>query len=205
MKIAVIAIQGNVEEHIQATERAMQKQDIKGEVIPVKHSGTIPECDGIVLPGGESTTLCRLMKKEGIDIEIKTAAAEHKPILATCAGLITLAKSGGEQAEKTGQQLLGIMDIEVDRNAFGRQRESFEAPLNISFLDTPYPAVFIRAPKITRAGEKVEITATFEGDIVGVKQNNIIGLSFHPELTHDTRIHQYFLKLTQQNKQNKSR
>jgi 5'-phosphate synthase pdxT subunit len=197
MKIAVIAIQGNVEEHIHATKQALMAEGIQGEVIPVKHCGIIPECNGIVLPGGESTTLCRLMEKEGIDVEIREAAAENKPILATCAGLITIAKAGGTQVQKTGQRLLEIMDIEVDRNAFGRQRESFEATLNVSILTTPYNAVFIRAPKITRVGEKVEVIATFEEDIVGAKQNNIIGLSFHPELTEDTRIHQYFLRLIQ--------
>lgn len=201
MKIAVIAIQGNVEEHIHATEQALIKEGIQGKVIPVKHSGILPECSGIVLPGGESTTLCRLMKKEGIDAEIKQAAGEHKPILATCAGLIAIAKHGGAQAENTGQELLGIMDVDVDRNAFGRQRESFEALLHLSFLDTPYNAVFIRAPKITRVGKDVEITATLGNTIVGVKQHNILGLSFHPELIEDTRIHQYFIKLIQQQEQ----
>ncbi len=195
MTIAVIAIQGNVEEHIHALKQAMQKQKLDEEIVPVKHKGIIPHCDGIVLPGGESTTLCRLMKHEGIDVEIIDAAKQDKPILATCAGLISLAKSGGKQARKTKQHLLGIMDIEVDRNTFGRQSDSFEVPINISFLNTPYNAVFIRAPKIVRVGKNVEVIARFGEDIVGAKQKNIIGLAFHPELTDDLRIHQYYLQL----------
>ncbi|HUV82520.1 MAG TPA: pyridoxal 5'-phosphate synthase glutaminase subunit PdxT [archaeon] len=195
MRIAVIAIQGNVEEHITAAKRALKDMDIPAEVIPVRHSGTIQSCDGIILPGGESTTLGRLMAREGIDIEIKEAAAKGVPILGTCAGLVLLAKDGGEQAKRTGQQLLGLMDISVDRNSFGSQRNSFEVPLEVAHLDSPYNAVFIRAPAITRAGPDVEVIARFEKWIVAAKQGNILALSFHPELTRDLRIHYYFFGL----------
>ncbi|OYT63791.1 pyridoxal 5'-phosphate synthase glutaminase subunit PdxT [Methanosarcinales archaeon ex4572_44] len=195
MKIGVIAIQGNIEEHIHALNQAMKKEQIDGTVIPVKHRGIIPKCDGIVIPGGESTTLCRLMKKEGIDTEIKNAAQKNRPIFATCAGLIAIAKKGGKEAEQTKQELLGIIDLEVERNAFGRQRESFETEVRINFLETPYNAIFIRAPKITRVGKDVETIATLNNNIIAAKQKNTIALSFHPELTNDTRIHQHYIKL----------
>ena len=193
MKIAVIAIQGNVEEHIKSVRKAMEDLGIPGEVLPVRHSGTIPTCDAIILPGGESTTLGRLMAREGIDIEIREAAAAGKPIMGTCAGLVLLAKDGGEQVKQTGQQLLGVMDISVDRNAFGGQRESFEIPLEVSMLGSIYNAVFIRAPVITRVGPEVEVLAHLEDKIVAARQGNILGLAFHPELTDDLRIHYYFL------------
>jgi len=193
MRIAVIAIQGNVEEHIESANKAMEDMGIRGEVLPVRHSGTIPTCDAIILPGGESTTLGRLMAREGIDVEIKEAAAAGKPIMGTCAGLVLLAKYGGEQVTRTGQKLLGLMDISVDRNAFGGQRESFEIPLEISMLDSPYNVVFIRAPVITRVGPDVEVLARFNDKIVAARQGNILGLAFHPELTEDPRIHYYFL------------
>jgi len=182
-----------VEEHIESADKAMEDMGIRGEVLPVRHSGTIPTCDAIILPGGESTTLGRLMAREGIDIEIKEAAAAGKPIMGTCAGLVLLAKDGGEQVLRTGQQLLGLMDISVDRNAFGGQRESFEIPLNVSMLDSPYNVVFIRAPVITRVGPDVEVLASFNDKIVAARQGNILGLAFHPELTDDLRIHYYFL------------
>jgi len=180
MRIAVIAIQGNVEEHIESANKAMEDMGIRGEVLPVRHSGTIPTCDAIILPGGESTTLGRLMAREGIDVEIKEAAAAGKPIMGTCAGLVLLAKYGGEQVTRTGQKLLGLMDISVDRNAFGGQRESFEIPLEISMLDSPYNVVFIRAPVITRVGPDVEVLARFNDKIVAARQGNILGLAFHP-------------------------
>ncbi len=182
-----------MEEHIESADKAMENMGILGEVLPVRHSGTIPTCDAIILPGGESTTLGRLMAREGIDIEIKEAADAGKPIMGTCAGLVLLAKDGGEQVLRTGQQLLGLMDISVDRNAFGGQRESFEIPLNVSMLDSLYNVVFIRAPVITRVGPDVEVLASFNDKIVAARQGNILGLAFHPELTDDLRIHYYFL------------
>lgn len=203
MKIGVIAIQGNTEEHIYTLSHAMKKEQIHGTVLPIKHKGIIPKCDGIVLPGGESTTLCRLIKKEGINTEIKNAALKNKPILATCAGLIAIAKKGGKEAEQTNQELLGVIDLEVDRNAFGRQRESFETPIRINFLKTPYNAIFIRAPKITRVGRDVEVIATLKNNIIAAKQKNTIVLSFHPELTNDTRIHQHYIKLIKKEKTTK--
>jgi len=198
MQIAVIAIQGNVSEHIQSIQKALAETTINADVIPVQHSNIIPSCDALILPGGESTTLGRLMEREGIDTEIKQAAANGIPIMGTCAGLVLLAKNGGEQVKRTGQKLLGLMDISVDRNAFGRQRESFEVLLKMSILQSPYNAVFIRAPAVTSIGPDVEVLARFKDHIVAVQQNNILGLAFHPELTNDIRIHRYFLTFLQE-------
>ncbi|AKB69381.1 pyridoxal 5'-phosphate synthase glutaminase subunit PdxT [Methanosarcina mazei] len=193
MKIGVIAIQGAVSEHVDALRRALKERGVEAEVVEIKHKGIVPECSGIVIPGGESTTLCRLLAREGIAEEIKEAAAKGVPILGTCAGLIVIAKEGDRQVEKTGQELLGIMDTRVNRNAFGRQRDSFEAELELSILDSPFTGVFIRAPGIVSCGPGVKVLSRLEGMIVAAEQGNVLALAFHPELTDDLRIHQYFL------------
>lgn len=191
MKIGVIALQGNVEEHVDALSRVFG-----GEVVKIKHKGIVPSCDAIVIPGGESTTLCRLAWSEGIAQEVIARAHEGMPVLGTCAGLILLASRGDDEVRKTGQKLLGLMDTTVDRNAFGRQRESFEAPLELPFIkDGPFEAVFIRAPAIVSAGDGVEVLARLDEFIVAARQGNIVALAFHPELTDDTRIHEYFMDI----------
>jgi len=191
----VIAIQGDVEEHVIALEKTLVERREKGEVVKIKHQGIVDSCDAIVIPGGESTTIGRLMEREGIFQELKEAAEEEKPIWGTCAGMVLLAKEGDEEVTKTGQPLLGLMDVKVKRNAFGRQRESFEVLLKMSIFDGYFHAVFIRAPAITYATDSVEVLATLNGQIVAAKQKNILALSFHPELTVDRRIHHYFLDL----------
>ena len=193
MKIGVIAIQGAVSEHVDALRRALKERGVEAEVVEIKHKGIVPECSGIVIPGGESTTLCRLLAREGIAEEIKEAAAKGVPILGTCAGLIVIAKEGDRQVEKTGQELLGIMDTRVNRNAFGRQRDSFEAELEVFILDSPFTGVFIRAPGIVSCGPGVKVLSRLEGMIVAAEEGNVLALAFHPELTDDLRIHQYFL------------
>ena len=193
MKIGVIAIQGAVSEHVDALKRALAQRGKDAEIVKIKHKGLVPECSGIVIPGGESTTLCRLLALEGIAEEIKTAAARGVPILGTCAGLVLLAKEGDKQVEKTNQELLGIMDIKVNRNAFGRQRESFETELNVKILDSPFRGVFIRAPGIVSCGPGVSVLSNLEELIIMAEQGNVLALAFHPELTDDLRIHQYFL------------
>ena len=142
MKIGVIAIQGAVSEHIDALRRALTERGVEAEVVAIKQKGVVPECGGIVIPGGESTTLCRMLAREGIAEEIKDAVTREVPILGTCAGLIVLAKEGDEQVEKTSQELLGIMDTKVNRNAFGRQRDSFEAEFEVEILDLLYRRVY---------------------------------------------------------------
>jgi len=190
MLIGVIAVQGDVSEHVDALKRA--REGI--EVVLVRKKGIIPKCDGIVIPGGESTTFCRLLEKEGIWEEMLEAAEKNVPMLATCAGLIVLSKEVVDAAH--GQRTLGILNVRVRRNAFGRQRESFETSLEIKGIGK-YKCVFIRAPIVEEVGEGVEIIGKLDEMIVGVRQNNIIGLAFHPELTDDPSIHRYFLDLVE--------
>jgi len=188
-RIGVLALQGDVSEHVLALERAAAG---KVQVVEVRKSGQIEECQALVLPGGESTTICRQLESSGLTKELKAAALSGKPILATCAGLVLVSQEiGGEGLVKP----LGLMDIKVNRNAFGPQRESFEADLKIKGLDQPYRAVFIRAPAICEAGNAVEVLARVGEAVVAARQKNLLALAFHPELTEDIRIHQIFLKM----------
>jgi 5'-phosphate synthase pdxT subunit len=158
----------------------------------VRKPGQIEECQALVLPGGESTTICHQLESSGLTEELKSAALSGKPILATCAGLVLVSRvvEGESRFEP-----LGLMDIKVNRNAFGAQRESFEADLQIKGLDRPYRAVFIRAPAICEVGSTVEVLARVGEAVVAARQKNLLALAFHPELTKDTRIHQIFLKM----------
>lgn len=193
MRIGVIAIQGAVSEHIDALLRALSERGEEAEIVAIKHGGVVPSCDALVLPGGESTTLGSLLVREGIADEIREAHARGVPIMGTCAGLILLAKEEDSQIKKTHQNLLLLMDIRVNRNAFGRQRESFEASLDVSVLDSPYNAVFIRAPAIVEYGNGVTVLSKVDEFVVAAEQGNLLALAFHPELTEDMRLHQYFL------------
>ena len=195
MRIGVIAIQGNVSEHVYAFRRALKERGDDGEVIEIKSDGVIGSCDAIVIPGGESTTIGRLIEREGISKEILEASTSGVPILGTCAGLILLAKHGDEEVEKTGQNLLKLMDVWVERNAFGRQRESFEINLDTTVFEEPFPAPFIRAPAIVKTAADVEVIAKVENYIVAARQRDLLALAFHPELTTDTRFHHYFLDM----------
>jgi len=201
MKIGVIGLQGAVSEHLETTKRAMQKLGIKGEVIWAGRSEQLDDLDRIIIPGGESTTIGKLMLTTGLFEKVREKAANGTPILGTCAGLIILAKRGDEQVVRTKQPLLGLMDISVIRNAFGRQRESFETDLEIPVLGKePLKAVFIRAPAVEEVWGDVQVLAKFQGKIVGVKQGNLIAVAFHPELTPDTRLHEYFLHMCQKSR-----
>jgi 5'-phosphate synthase pdxT subunit len=199
MKIGIIGLQGAVSEHIEAVKRAMHKLGIEGEAVWVGRPEQLDGVDGIIIPGGESTTIGKLMLTTGLLEKVKRMAAGGTPILGTCAGLITLAKRGDESVRRTKQPLIGLMDIGVVRNAFGRQRESFEVDLEIPALGKePLRCVFIRAPAVEEVGRGVDILAEFKGKIVAVRQGKLIGVAFHPELTPDTRLHEYFLRLCQQ-------
>lgn len=195
MRIGVIAIQGNVEEHIDSLRYALKQANREADIIKIKHAGIVPMCDALIIPGGESTTLGRFMEREGIACEIRNAAQKGVAIMGTCAGLVLLAKHGDEQVEKTNQALLGLMDIKVNRNAFGRQKESFESMIGFVGFKEPFRALFIRAPSIIDCGKGVEILSKYNGIIVAAKQKNLLALAFHPELTDDPRIHHYFLKM----------
>ncbi len=187
--IGVIALQGDVSEHVQAMQRALQG---RGEILEIRKPGQIAQCDGLVLPGGESTTICRQLEGSGLTEELQKAAMSGKPILATCAGLVLVSR---EIEGATKLKPLGLMDIKIDRNAFGPQRESFEADLKVKGFDLPYRAVFIRAPAIVEVGEGVEVLAHVGEAVVAACQKRLLALAFHPELTCDMRFHQIFLKM----------
>ncbi len=196
MRVAVVGVQGDVEEHVVAAKKAMERLGIDGEVVATRRKGVVSKSDAVIIPGGESTTISRLIFRDSIASEIIELAASGKPVMGTCAGLILLAKHGDEQVERTGTRLLGLMDIKIKRNAFGRQRESFQVRLEMKHVGE-IEAVFIRAPVITEVGEGVEVLATFEDYIVAAQQGNVLALAFHPELTDDTKVHEYFLSLAQ--------
>ncbi|AGK60316.1 pyridoxal phosphate synthase yaaE subunit [Archaeoglobus sulfaticallidus PM70-1] len=194
MKVAVVGVQGDVEEHVLAVKRAFDRLGINGEVEATRKYGIVSNSDAVIIPGGESTTISKLIFRESISEEILDLAKDGKPVMGTCAGLILLSKHGDEQVEKTGTQLLELLDVHVRRNAFGRQRESFQVRLEIKGIGE-FDAVFIRAPVITEVGERVDVLARYDNHIVAVREDNILGLSFHPELTSDTRVHEYFIKM----------
>lgn len=187
-KIGVLALQGAVAEHIRGIEKA------GAEGVVVKRTEQLAELDGIILPGGESTTIGKLMRTFGFIDALREFSAAGKPVFGTCAGLIVIAK------EITGQPEahLELMDITVARNAFGRQRESFETDLPIKGIDENVRAVFIRAPLIEKVGPDVDVLATYDGQIVAARQGHLLAASFHPELTDDFRLHSYFLDMVKQ-------
>ena len=190
-KIGVLALQGDVSEHVQALARAGGG---KIQVILVRKRGQMEECAALVLPGGESTTICRQLESSGLAEELKAIALSGKPILATCAGLVLISQEIMGSNEGLVKPL-GLMDIKISRNAFGPQKESFEADLQVKGLDRPYRAVFIRAPAIGEVGRGVEVLASIGDTVVAARQGNLLALAFHPELTEDPRIHQIFLKM----------
>ncbi len=186
MKIGVLALQGAFAEHV-----AVLRQ-LGIEARPVRLPRHLKDLDGLVIPGGESTTMTNLMLSYNLRDAIARRAEQGWPVLGTCAGLILLA------AEVTDNTVLPVarMNIRVRRNAFGRQRESFETDLDIPVLgEAPFHAVFIRAPRIERVGEGVDVLATLpDGTPVAVRQGNLLACAFHPELTDDPRFHRYFVE-----------
>ncbi|HEC82119.1 MAG TPA: pyridoxal 5'-phosphate synthase glutaminase subunit PdxT [Thermoplasmatales archaeon] len=194
VKVGIIAAQGAITEHKDAFKKTFKKTNIKGDIILIKNKKEIPTIDGLVIPGGESTTIAKYLHRTGIANEIiKKVTNENTPIMGTCAGSILLAKEIDNQNEKV--KPLSLMNMSVKRNAFGRQRESFEAPVTVENFDKPYHAVFIRAPIITKTWGNCKPLAVLENKIVGAQQNNLIALVFHPELTNDLRFHKHFLNL----------
>ncbi len=188
MKIGVLAAQGAFAEHI----AALHKLDT--ETVAVRLPAELAGIDGLVIPGGESTSISRVMLDYDLTNAIRKVATKGLPIWGTCAGMILLARniSDGEKVEP-----LRLMDITVRRNAFGRQVDSFEADLDVAALgEPPFHAVFIRAPLIEAVGKGVEVLARLpDGGMVAVKQRKLLGTAFHPELTDDLRFHRYFLEL----------
>ena len=186
LRIGVLGLQGDFREHVE-TLRLMGV-----ETLVVKLPEDLELVDGLIIPGGESTTMGRIMVEMGMKELLKEKIENGMPVFGTCAGMILLSK----KVEGYEQPLLEVLDVEIERNAYGRQVESFEVDINIPELgDRPFRAIFIRAPKIKKLGEGVEVLASYDGDPVLVRQGNILASSFHPELTQDTRIHEYFIRM----------
>ena len=183
--IGVLALQGDVREHIQIL------QSLGAEAVPVKRAEQLHEVSGLVIPGGESTTIGKMATRFGLIEPIRSLVSEGTPVYGTCAGMILLA----DALTDGDQPRIGGLDVVVRRNAFGRQNESFEASVSIKGLDDPFPAVFIRAPWIEKVGSDVEVLSSVEGHPVMVVQGSILATSFHPELTGDSRIHHMFLEM----------
>jgi len=196
LKVGVIAVQGAVTEHINILGKAMRELKIDGCAVPTRTTKDLDDVSGLVIPGGESTTISRLILDAGMEQKIIERAKKGLPILGTCAGAILLAKEGDEQVKQTKTSLLGLMEIRVNRNAYGRQVDSFEVDLQIEEIGRePFKGIFIRAPTIEKVWGSTSIWAKHQATIVGAKKENVIALTFHPELGDDLRIHEYFLKM----------
>jgi 5'-phosphate synthase pdxT subunit len=195
MRAGVVFLQGAAPEHVSALNGAFENLGIDGTVSPVRKRKDLEGIDCLILPGGESTTISKLIRRFDMFDDIIRMANEGVPIMGTCAGCVLLSKEGDEQVERTGTELLGLMDMQVDRNAFGRQRESFETALDIEGLKNKFPAIFIRAPLIKRTWGGCRPIARYGESIVMARQDNLLALSFHPELSGDTRVHEILLKM----------
>ena len=187
--VGVCAIQGDFEKHIEALHRAGLQPS---QVQEVRTPEDLRQVGRLILPGGESTTVGILMQRYGLGAAIQASAAAGMPIWGTCMGMILLAKHIEGYPD---QYSLGLLDIEVRRNAFGAQIHSFEDLVPVEGIEEPVLGVFIRAPVVTRLGDSIRAISHYAGNVVGVQSGKILGTSFHPELTPDTRLHEYFLTL----------
>jgi pyridoxal 5'-phosphate synthase pdxT subunit len=181
-RIGILAVQGNVREHAAVLRR------LGADVVEIRKPEQLEDVDGLVLPGGESTAIGRLVRLYGLEDAIRLFA---RPVLGTCAGMILLARDAVDGVP--GQPLLGAIDVVVRRNGYGRQVRSFEADLDLAGDDRPLRGVFIRAPRVEQAGPDVEVLAELGGDPVLLRQGRFLVAAFHPELTDDARVHELFL------------
>lgn len=193
VKIGVLGLQGAVREHVKSVEAS------GAEAVIVKRIEQLEEIDGLILPGGESTTMRRLIDKYAFMEPLHTFAKSGKPMFGTCAGMILLAKTliGYDEAH------IGAMDITVERNAFGRQKDSFEAALSIKGVGEDFVGVFIRAPYVVNVADDVEVLSTHGDRMVAVRQGPFLAASFHPELTDDHRVTAYFVEMVKEAKMKK--
>lgn len=193
VKIGVLGLQGAVREHVKSVEAS------GAEAVVVKRIEQLEEIDGLILPGGESTTMRRLIDKYAFMEPLRTFAKSGKPMFGTCAGMILLAKTliGYEEAH------IGAMDITVERNAFGRQKDSFEAALSIEGVGEDFVGVFIRAPYVVEVADNVEVLSKHGDRMVAVRQDQFLAASFHPELTDDHRVTAYFVEMVKEDENRK--
>jgi 5'-phosphate synthase pdxT subunit len=197
VNIGVLGMQGDVAENISATRAALSNLGLKGNVRQVKTPDQIEKLDGLIIPGGESTMIGQMSLVNGAIKTIKEKIQSGMPVFGVCAGLILLSKNAKDKVVgKKDQPLLELLDVKVERNAFGRQRDSFEAEISAQPIGIPKSrGVFIRAPSIEDMGKGVQVVTKFNEKIVAVKQGNILATSFHPELTTDISWHKYFVSL----------
>ncbi|GAC1328329.1 MAG: pyridoxal 5'-phosphate synthase glutaminase subunit PdxT [Chloroflexota bacterium] len=192
LTVGVLAVQGDFAEHAAMLRRASQDTGRDVEIREVRMPRDVIGLDGLIVPGGESTTIGKLLVAYGLEEPIRLAATAGMPVWGTCAGMILLARDivGGEPDGR-----IGLVDVTVRRNAFGRQVDSFETDLDVKGLDAPLHAVFIRAPLVERVGDAVETLATLpDGRIVAARQGQMLATAFHPELTPDTSLHAWFIE-----------
>ncbi|MFP3164689.1 MAG: pyridoxal 5'-phosphate synthase glutaminase subunit PdxT [Acidianus sp.] len=196
MKIGVLAYQGSFEEHALQAKRALDKLKIDGEIIAVKRVNDL-DVDGIIIPGGESTTIGIVAQRMGLLEPLKEKIMEGLPVLGTCAGAIMLAKDVSDaKVGKKSQPLIGVMDISVIRNYYGRQRESFEANVDLRIIGGGIEkVVFIRAPAIVKVFDNAKSLSQFKDVHVMVQENNLLATTFHPELSGTTIVHEYFISM----------
>ena len=204
LTVGILSIQGDVQENLLSTKAAIDELGIDIKVTEVKTPDEISALDGLIIPGGESTTIGELSLVNGSLKILKKKIENGMPVLGICAGMIILSKNVNDRVVgKTDQPRLDVLDIQLERNSFGRQKESFEASVSLDSISIPnFTGVFIRAPSISGVGSDVEILSKFNEKIVAVKKGNVIGTSFHPELTQDVSLYKYFVNLVQQQQAN---
>ena len=192
--MGVLSIQGAISEHIESVNNAFKEIDLCGNAIAVRKKSQISNIDALIIPGGESTTISKILVKTGMhDAIVKRVENNDLPIMGTCAGCVLLAKrilDGNNELN-----LLNIMDMEVQRNAFGRQKESFEKNICLNGISKNYHAVFIRAPIIKKIWGNYDILAKIDKKIIAARQDKFLAFSFHPELTDDLKLHKYFIEM----------
>lgn len=193
MNVGVLALQGDVSEHVRALERSMRELGLPGRVVELRRPEKLQDLAALLMPGGESTAIAKQMRSSGLWDPIIDFAQAGNPVMGTCAGCILLSSEIGDISGN--DQNLGLMDMAVRRNAYGRQAGSFEHPLNISGLEKEFIGVFIRAPGITRTWGRARVMAELDGQAIMVSQANILALTFHPELVEDDRVHTLFLSM----------
>jgi pyridoxal 5'-phosphate synthase pdxT subunit len=201
INIGVLAIQGDVTENIMATKMALEELGMDGIVNEVKTPEQIADLDGLIIPGGESTVIGTLSLINGSLKKIKEKIAGGMPVFGICAGMIMLSKKAKDRVVgEMDQPLLDFLDVKIERNAFGRQKDSFESEISMDKIGIPkFQGVFIRAPSIVETGKDVEVLSKFNEKIIAVKQGNVIGTAFHPELTGDLSLHKYFVNMIGKN------
>ena len=199
INVGILAIQGDVTENFLATMASMSELGIDGSVTQVKTVEQISKLDGLIIPGGESTMIGQMSLVNGALKTIKEKIESGMPVFGICAGMIFLSKNSKDRVVgDTEQPLLDVLDVKIERNSFGRQKDSFEAQISMDPIGiSSFNGVFIRAPSVSETGSDVEILAKFNEKIVAVKQGNVIATAFHPELTRDISLHKSFVKLVE--------